>query len=308
MGEGGGIKGANPEGPDEERGEELKASPGRKSFHEGRVQERAFPGGVPFRREGWEELHALFRDTKLSQQRPDFGSFMKGADERLKLLALEEAIPDLSRDDTLSPYQLVLRRTREKLRDLRFGGLSGEELQRILEEMRLLGERGKGLEGLPFGDPEALYGPSSDKTLEALERALQRLWEKAERPSGKGLKQIPHGGGEGLERGPSGEEIEEGESGGTFPGRGRSPQVKGDPTPRIEGPKLDAGLSGEIQEGRKEAYDTNLPGPAAKNPSRLPSLDLLSHYRRMMEESLSREPIPFDYREQVKHYFTSLEP
>lgn len=308
VGKGEGIRGSESSRPGEERGEELKASPGRKGFPERRGEKQAFLGGGPFRREGWEELPALFQDTKLAQQRPDFGSFMKGADERLKLLALKEALPDLSRDYTLSPYQLVLRRTREKLRDFKFGGLSGEELKRLLEEMKRLGERGEGLEGLSFDDPEALSGPSSNKALEALERTLQRLWEKAERPSGKGLKQIPHGGGKGLERGPSGGGMEEGESGGTFSGWDRSPQVRGDPTPRIEGPKLDAGLSGEIQKGRKEAYDTNLPGPAFKNPSRLPSLDLLSQYRRMMEESLSREPIPFDYREQVKQYFTSLEP
>lgn len=299
-GKGDGLKGSESSGSDAERGEELKASPKRKNFHERKGKERGFPGGMPFRREGWEELPALFQDTKLALQRPDFGSFLKGADERLRLLAVKDALPDLSRDYTLSPYQLVLRRTREKLHNFQFGGLSGEELRRLLEEMKRLGKRGEGLEGLPFDDSGALSRPSSEKALEAFKRALQRLWEKAEKSSGEG--------GKGLKRDPSGEGMEEGESGGTFPGRDRSPQVKGDPTPRIEGPKLDTGLSGEIQKGKKEAYDTNLPGPAVKTPSHLPSLDLLSQYRRMMEESLSREPIPFNYREHVKRYFTSLEP
>ena len=58
---------------------------------------------------------AVFRDTKMSQQRPDFGSFIKQGDERLKLLARPENIPDLQRDFTQSPYQVMIRRMQERL-------------------------------------------------------------------------------------------------------------------------------------------------------------------------------------------------
>jgi len=78
-------------------------------------------------------------------------------------------------------------------------------------------------------------------------------------------------------------------------------------TPRLPGSRLDSTLSGEGRPGRKEAYDTNLSGPGARNPSQLPYLDLFSQYRKQMEEALNKEPIPFDYREQVKEYFQSLE-
>ncbi|HTU00817.1 MAG TPA: hypothetical protein VMG58_03335, partial [Candidatus Sulfotelmatobacter sp.] len=69
----------------------------------------------------------------------------------------------------------------------------------------------------------------------------------------------------------------------------------------------DATLEGEARSGRTESYDTNLSGPGARNRSHLPPLSVFSQYRRMMEEALTKEPIPFNYREQVKTYFQSLE-
>ena len=74
------------------------------------------------------------------------------------------------------------------------------------------------------------------------------------------------------------------------------------------GDKQDSSLEGDAREGRTEAYDTNLSGLGAQNPSRLPYLDLFSQYRKQMEETLTKEPIPFSYREQVKEYFKALEP
>jgi hypothetical protein len=66
-------------------------------------------------------------------------------------------------------------------------------------------------------------------------------------------------------------------------------------------------LEGDVREGQMEAYDTNLSGQGAENASRLPYMDVFSQYRKMMEEALTKEPIPFNYREQVKEYFRSLE-
>jgi len=34
---------------------------------------------------------------------------------------------------------------------------------------------------------------------------------------------------------------------------------------------------------------------------------VFSRYRKLMEEALTKEPIPFSYRQQVKEYFKALE-
>jgi hypothetical protein len=101
---------------------------------------------------------------------------------------------------------------------------------------------------------------------------------------------------------------DDGSPGGSLPGTEKSLQTRGDPTQRIGEDKQDSTLEGDPREGRTEAYDTNLSGPGANNPSRLPYLDLFSQYRKQMEETLTKEPIPFSYREQVKEYFKALEP
>lgn len=104
------------------------------------------------------------------------------------------------------------------------------------------------------------------------------------------------------ERGRPGEALSGGEAEGSLPGLSRSLQAKGAPTPRLEGSKADTSLTSEM-----EAYKTSLPGLGAQTPSRLSAQDLLTRYRRVMEETFGREAIPFVYREQVKDYFMSLE-
>ena len=98
-----------------------------------------------------------------------------------------------------------------------------------------------------------------------------------------------------------GEARKKGEAEGTFPGMGRSPATTGWQTPRLKGPKLDTSLPGEV-----ETYQTNIPGPGKKNPSRLSAQEVLSQYQRVMEEALSKEAIPFASRELVKDYFMSI--
>jgi len=100
---------------------------------------------------------------------------------------------------------------------------------------------------------------------------------------------------------------EGGESGGSLPGTEKSLQTRGDATPRIGTDKQDSTLEGDLRDGRMEAYDTNLSGRGAQNESRLPYLDVFSRYKKLMEEALTKEPIPFNYREQVKEYFKALE-
>jgi DNA-binding transcriptional MerR regulator len=258
------------------------------------------------------DMAATFRDTKLSDRRPDFGSFIKQGDDRLKLLARPESLPDLSRDYTQNPYQALIRRMQEQLKSGRLQGLTWEQIERLLSELGQHQQRA-GAGDMPddLGDElqrEAAASP--DKMLSALARALNRLRDReaAARGKGQNLREAPGGAERGAGKA-DGEGIgqDEGSRGGSQAGTGASPQPTGDPSQRIAGEKQDAQLEGELREGRTESYDTNLSGPGAQNPSRLQYLDVLSRYRKMMEEALAKEPIPLNYREQVKEYFQSLE-
>ncbi len=254
---------------------------------------------------------AVFRDTKMSQQRPDFGSFVKQGDERLKMLARPESIPDLRRDFTQSPYQVMIRRMQQQLQAGSLQGLTWEQIQRLISELGQSEQR-MGSEGLADElrrEMEAKGAGSKDKMVSALSRALSRLRdrEEAARGKGKGLRDAPSGQpGAGEDNGEGGRD--DGNPGGSLPGTEKSLQTRGDPTQRIQGDKQDSTLEGDPRDGRMEAYDTNLSGPGAPSPSRLPYLDLFSQYRKQMEEALTKEPIPFSYREQVKEYFKALEP
>jgi hypothetical protein len=255
---------------------------------------------------------AVFRDTKMSQQRPDFGSFVKQGDDRLKMLARPEAIPDLRRDVTQNPYQVMIRRMQQQLQAGSLQGLSWEQIERLLSELGQT-ERGMGDSGIAdemMREMEGQSGRSPDKMMSALSRALNRLRDRGDpaRGSGKSLRDAPagqQGAGDGKGDGEGGNE--DGSAGGSLPGTEKSLQTRGDATERIAGDKQDSMLDGDPRKGPTEAYDTNLSGLGARTPSRLPYLDVFARYRTMMEEALVREPIPFSYREQVKEYFKALE-
>jgi hypothetical protein len=259
------------------------------------------------------DQRAVFRDTKMSQQRPDFGSFVKRGDDRLKLLAKPEALPDLNRDYTQSPYQVMIRQMQSQIRSKGMQGLSWEQVERLLEELGRAQERPGG--GEPPDDLlqelQNQRGGSADKLLSALSRAMSRLRDREAggRGQGKDLREAPGrqtagGRGAGEEKG----DGREGDGiGGSKPGSEPSLQTAGAPTPRLGGDKQDAQLEGELREGQTEAYDTNLSGRGAQNASRLPYMDVFSRYKKQMEEALIKEPIPFSYREQVREYFKALE-
>jgi hypothetical protein len=259
------------------------------------------------------DLAAVFKDTKVSEQRPDFGSFVKQGDERLKLLARPDSLPDLSRDFTQSPYQVAIRRMQEQLRSGRLQGLTWDQIERLLSEMGQSQQRSGG-SGMPddlMSEFDGENGGSPDKMLSALSRALDRLRDRGgdSQGKGKGLKEAP-GGRDGQQPGQGEGESdgrEDGSAAGSLPGTERSLQTRGDSTPRINSQKQDSMLEGDLREGQTEAYNTNLSGGGAQNPSRLPFMDVFSQYKKTMEETLTKEPIPFNYREQVKQYFQSLE-
>ena len=278
-----------------------------------RTNERQAQLGPLSGREQKGDLNAVFQDTKMSQQRPDFGSFIKQGDERLKLLARPESIPDLNRDFTQSPYQVMIRRMQEQVKSGRLQGLTWEQIERLLSEMGQSAQRfgGSGLPDDLMSELQQGGGGSTDKMMDALSRALNRLRDRDEAGGGKGrgLREARDGQqGSGKDRG-EGEQgkSEDGGTGGSLPGTGRSLETRGDPTARIEGGKQDSHLEGDPREGQMEAHETNLSGPGTQNPSRLPYMDVFSRYQKMMEEALTKELIPFNHREQVKEYFRSLE-
>jgi hypothetical protein len=147
------------------------------------------------------------------------------------------------------------------------------------------------------------------RALEAVERALDKLRAMEEQQrAGKDLEGGREGGGRDRGDGGLSEEDYEGEFGeGSLPGKGTNPLWRGDPTDRLGEDPLDFGVEGQLRAGRREAYDTNVVGRGARNPSRLPQTSVLSQYRKMMEDALVKENIPFNYRTQVKEYFQSLE-
>ena len=262
------------------------------------------------------DLSAIFKDTALSSQRPDFQSFLKKGDERLKLLEQADRLPDLQSDFTASQYKMVYR----KSKSLTSGGLrdiSPQKLKELLEEMERLGRKGgANWQGDAAEGMEAMEGGQTDRALEAMQRALDKMRAQDEAGrSGKSLKggressrsgansRDRRGGGEGG--GPEDQDFGEGE--GMLPGKGRSGSPKGEATGRLRGSPYDVGVEGETRRGRKEGYDTNLTGRGGQMGSRLQYLGVIGQYRKAMEDALARESVPRDFHDQIKDYFQALD-
>src|SRR5205809_1144059 len=260
------------------------------------------------------DLSAIFKDTTLSSQRPDFNSFLKKGDERLRLLEQVDRLPDLQSDFTNTQYKMVFRKSKSLMSGLS-PDISPQKLRELLDEMERLGRKGGNWSGDAAEGMEALEGGQTDRAIEAMQRALDKMraMEEAGR-SGKNLRggrETARGargrdrarGGEGA--GPEDQDFGEGE--GFLPGKGRSTMPKGDPTARVRGNPYDVGVEGESRRGRKDGYDTNLTGRAGSMPSRLMYLGVVGQYRKMMEDAITREQVPRDYHDQIRNYFQALD-
>jgi hypothetical protein len=265
------------------------------------------------------DLAAAFKDTNVATKRPDFSSFLKQGDDRIRLLERVDSLPDLQRDFTQSQYKVMFRKSRSLLSGMDPRQMTPEKLRKLLEEMNRMGRRpggGSGGEG-DWGQEmmegaEALDRGQMDKAMEAMERALQKMRAQDERDrGGKGLQGgKDKGRGRDGERGtgrPGEDDPDFGDGQGSLPGKGTNPGWKGDPTTRLGQDPFDIGVEGQMRKGRRESYDTNMLGKGAHNPSRLPSMSVVTQYRKMMEEALAKEAIPLDYRSQVRDYFQALE-
>lgn len=256
------------------------------------------------------DLTALFKDTALASQRPDFQSFLKKGDERLRLLEQVDRLPDLQRDFTQSQYKVMFQRRKELFGGLRPDQIPPEKLRQLLEEMERMGRKG-GWGGDIGEGMEALDAGQADRAWEAMERALSKM--RALEARGRAGRGLSGGREDGRRRGRDGfgagseADTDFGGSEGLLPGRGRNPSPKGDPSDRLQANPLDAGVEGQPRQGRKEGYDTNLLGRGGAVPSRLQYLGVFAQYRKLMEEAMVREQVPREYQSQVKEYFDSLE-
>jgi hypothetical protein len=260
------------------------------------------------------DLSAIFKDTALATQRPDFNSFLKKGDERLKMLEQVDRLPDLQSDFTTSQYKMVFRKSKELRSGLRPDQISPQKLKELLQEMERLGRKGGSWGGDTMEGMEALEGGQPDKALEAMEKALNKMraQEEAERGGknlrggrerGRGDRRGERGGGDGM--GPEDGDFGEGE--GSMPGKGKSLSPKGEASQRLRASPYDVGVEGESRRGRKEGYDTNMTGRGGKMPARMPYLGVIGQYRKMMEDSIAREQVPRDYHAQIKDYFQALD-
>ena len=261
------------------------------------------------------DLSAIFKDTALSAQRPDFQSFLKKGDERLKLLEQADRLPDLQSDFTASQYKMIYKKSKSLTSGLR-PDISPQKLKELLEEMERLGRKGGATwQGDAAEGMEAMEGGQTDRAMQAMQRALDKMRAQDEasrsgkslkggRESGRGASRDRRGSGDGS-GGPEDQDFGEGE--GLLPGKGRSSSPKGEATGRLRASPFDVGVEGESRRGRKEGYDTNLTGRGGQMGSRLQYLGVIGQYRKMMEDAIARESVPRDFHDQIKDYFQALD-
>jgi hypothetical protein len=261
------------------------------------------------------DLSAVFKDTALAGQSSDFNAFLKKGDERIRMLEQIDRLPDLQRDFTQSQQRMVFQKAKALKGGLKGDQFSPDKLRELLREMERLGRKGDpSYQGDLNEGMEALEGGQSDRAMEAMERALNKLRAMEEKgrdgKSLRGGREDERRSGRRGERGPGGSPGDEGdwpEGEGSLPGKGKSGSPKGDPSQRLRTNPFDVGVEGEARAGRKDGMDTNLVGRGGSMPSRLQYLGVLGQYRKQMEEDIVREQVPRDYHGQVKDYFKALD-
>ena len=208
------------------------------------------------------DLAAAFKDTNVATKRPDFSSFLKQGDERIRLLERVDSLPDLQRDFTQSQYKVMFRKSRSLLSGIDPVRLTPEKLKQLLEEMERMGRRpGSGSGG------EGDWGQEMMEGAEALDRGqMGRLWRRWSGRSRRcGRMEERDRGGKGLQGGrdrgrdgqrggsgrPGEDEPDFGEGRGSLPGKGTNPGWRGDPSARLGQNPFDIGVEGQMRKGRR---------------------------------------------------------
>src|SRR5262249_2292044 len=137
------------------------------------------------------DLSAIFKDTSLGGKAPDFNSFLKKGDERLRMLEQVDRLPDLQQDYTQRQTKVIFQRAKALRGGMDPSKVSPEKLPELLNEMERLGRKGgpNSWTGDVFEGMEALEGGQNDKAMEAMERALNKMRSLEERGrDGKSLR------------------------------------------------------------------------------------------------------------------------
>jgi hypothetical protein len=258
---------------------------------------------------------ALFKDTALNGQRPDFDRFLQKGDDRLRLLDQTNTLPDLESDYTRTEYKTVARQANELAAGRKPEQASEEKLKDVLEQLRKMGQKsGAESEQLAEQGLRALREGLQEKALDKMNQALNA--ERQSDEDRKGALNLQGGRrGDTARQSPEGgesrqqaavEQEEPGAAKGKLPGSGPSQQPKGDPTARLNAPGVETSLEGERKDGAKDTLDLNMYGSAARVPSRSQYVGAFEQYRKMMEDAIAREQVPRDYQTQVKEYFRAL--
>ncbi len=258
---------------------------------------------------------ALFKDTSLGGERPDFSSFVKKGDDRLRLLEQVESLPDLKSDYTGSEYRTVVQQSKSLTAGGKPEQVPEERLKDLLEQVERLGQKTSNEAGdMAAQGLRSLQEGNQRKAMDAMNRALNALRQSDENRKGavnlKGGRQGESGrrsseSGESREQGAPDQE-EPGASKGKMAGTGPGREPKGDPTPRLRATTYDTMVEGEQRDGQRDSINTNIYGQAASVPSRLRYVGAYEQYRKMMEDAIAREQVPRDYQPQVKDYFRAL--
>ncbi len=258
---------------------------------------------------------ALFKDTALNGQRPDFNRFLQKGDDRLRLLDQTNKLPDLESDYTRTEYKTVARQANELATGRKPEQMSEDKLKDVLEQLRKMGEKsGAESEQLAEQGLRALREGQQEKALDKMNHALNA--ERQSDDNRKGALNLQGGRrGDTARQSPDGgesrqqaavEQDEPGAAKGKLPGTGPGPQPKGDPTSRLNAQGVETSLEGDRKDGAKDSLDLNMYGSAASVPSRSQYVGAFEQYRKMMEDAIAREQVPRDYQTQVKEYFRAL--
>jgi hypothetical protein len=257
------------------------------------------------------ESAGLFKDKALAAPRADFASFLKKGDDRLRMLANTDRLPDLRSDFTSSKYQALLRQARELSSGGRRQNISPRKLADLLKEMERLGKQGGNWEDEVQRGLEAVEDGLYDDALDAMENALDKLRDLEDRQRSRRSLQ---GGREPQSGSPVdgsfrfGDEpgANDPERPGATAGFGSNPNSRGRPTARLRSTPYTSGVQG-VRRGRNPGYESQLGGNAASPAAGRPLAGEIGRYRRMMEDAIAREQVPRDYHEQIRDYFRSLD-
>lgn len=267
-------------------------------------------------------MGAVFKDTKLSQIRPDANAFLGTRDERLKLLRQPGSLPDLRQQPSAGGYQLHLKRMQEALGAMGNTGISKKQFAELTDRLKQMG-RERGSKGGAFDKAlqdgaAAFEAGDADSAMDSMQRALDALGEgdgqmgdgslppsseSGDWPEHLGGNEPQDGGGGNQQAAEDGAASHGSEAGS---GGGGQNRAGADEAPEWAS-RNDSFVEGLVSQGESEAYDSDVTGKGAHAPSRLPYMNVFQQYRKQVEETLVKEAIPLEARERVRAYFRSLE-